>query len=510
VPVAAGSAVTLTWSGHGKEHRWSDGANWEGGQAPSEKDGVVDLRFPLSACQPRPALCPSTLDDVPGVIAGRLTLEARVIRVIPKPPPEPPPFEASPLSYSVFGSETLRLAGGIDALTTEEGSGTGLVSSGGTTVGVPVVLVADNSWSIGPAPGASLNMWRPVGGRHALTVTIGEADQLELGGTTEVGPVRITGAANSHVVFGGFPGPGDLNGTDGEPIKVEGASLAGSGRIGPLTLHSAWLTVGSLGTAGLLEVNGGMSLEDGSSAAFVVPGPIGGSPSRLVVSGHAEIGGTTLHLWEICPSPGASFTLVEAREGISGLFRGADGAPIYSGMTLAGPDNGCGPGSPAPAMRIDYSATAITATALALPIQPTPPAPQPSAGIAPPSAAGGVEAFSALARSTLVRDLATAKYARHIRRLLRQGGEAIDVEGPRAGTLVFTWTTRPRHGASVLLASGALHLPAAGRHRVFIRLTRRGRALLARASRLRVTVTEEFTTPGLAPVALTGTLTLRR
>jgi hypothetical protein len=497
---------------------WSQPSNWSSGTAPS--GGPVNLDFPVEACVAPFYGCPPAEDDVAGLEVGTLAIANRIVRIPSAPagpPAPPPPHEPPPATYALKGTQTLRLREGIDVETTSEGEGEGLESAGGTSVAMPLVLTGPNNWVVGrkagggeELPGAALNLIGSLSGEEPLTVLLGAGDSLQIEAPAEVGPIAIEGGG--YMTFGTPSGGGDLNGLDGARVGLHDVSLSGAGTTGPLTVDGGSLDVGFPGNAGTVTVNGELALTAGTVVYMEEPSRVTGLPAR-VLARSAALGNATLYIGEGCPAPGTSFTLVEGREGVSGLFRGSDGAPISSGQTLAPSPSGCGPGSPAPPLRIDYSATAVTATALAPPSEPAPsdpaPAPKPPSP-APPTPSGGVAGFTASARAVLARDLAAAGHAARIRRLLRHGGETIAVEAPSAGTFVFTWTTRPRHGAAVALATGTLHIAAAGRGRLLIKLTRRGRALLAHSSHLRVTVTEAFTAPALPSLVLAGSVTLRR
>lgn len=361
-PGAAAAPVTLTWSGRGGE--WSEKGNWAGGEAPGEVGEPVDLDFPLSACEPDPRGCPTSTDDLAGLTVETVTLESRDVASTPTGPGGPVLLGPGPASYSVNGGEALTLMGGVVVHTTEEGTGTGLAGSGGTTLDLPLVLGAPNSWSVGPAPGG-LNVWGTVTGHYPLAVTLADNDQLDLVGDADVGPITITG--HSAVFFGGTEANGDLNGTDGEPVEVKGGSLWGGGRVGPLTLEGAGLEPGFPGSGGKLEVNGALSL-DGASNFTIEENPAHKTPEELTVAGQAQLGSAKLTVLEACVEPGSTFTLVRAQGGVSGQFTGPEGAPIENGQVLENlTPSGCGPGGsePAPALSIEYGPETVTATAVA-------------------------------------------------------------------------------------------------------------------------------------------------
>jgi hypothetical protein len=363
-PGAAAAPVTLTWSGLGGQ--WSEKANWEGDEAPGEAAEPVDLAFPLSACQQAPFGCPATTDDLAGLTVGTVTLESRDVAFTPKEPPEPGEpvhLDPGPASYFVKGDEPLTLMEGVVVHNTEEGTGQGLAGSGGTTLDLPLVLAAANSWSVGPAPGG-LDLWGTVTGDYPLAVTLGKGDPLEFASDVDVGPITITGPPD--VFFGGPEANRDLNGTDGEPVELKGGSLWGGGRVGPLTIEGGGVEPGFPGNGGKLEVNGALSLDSASN--FTIEAGPQKTPEEVTATGSAQLGSARLAVFEGCVEPGSAFTLVRAQGGVSGEFTGPEGAPIENGQLLEGlSPSGCGPGGSeaAPPLRIEYGPETVTATAVA-------------------------------------------------------------------------------------------------------------------------------------------------
>jgi hypothetical protein len=459
--------------------------------------------------------CPTTTDDVSGLTVGTLTLASRVIRFTPTLPFELPPPEPAPESYTIDGSAPLTLVEGIDVVNIEEGSGTGIASTGGTIVKTPLVLGADNVWSIGPAPGAGLNVWGPVSGDHSLTVALTHA-QLELAESTEVGPITITGPGD--VVFGALAN-GDLNGTDGEPVEVQDASLLGSGVVGQLKLQDSFMRVGFPGGSGVVQVDGNAAFDHDSSIYFENPLPPA-SRSTLLVSGHLEIGSAQLILYANCPSPGTTLTLVEAAGGVSGTFTDRAGEALTNGETISPEEAGCSFAESAHPVRIEYHGDSVTVTTLGQSASSTGSSnsgesKEPNASAGAPTTTGassGVAAYTAAARALLARNLAVAELMPPIPRLLGGRGTTIVVHAPRAGLLTLTIAVAQpgAHGSSEILGSGDVRFTTSGQARLRLRLTRRGRTLLARVRRLRVDLIETFTCPGVQPLVLTAKLTLAR
>lgn len=495
----------FTWSGHHYPRNWSEGANWEGGTAPATADGTVDLDFPLSACEPWPTECPTPTDDISGLTLGTLTLQGFVIRWSGLAPFELPPPGLHPESWSVDGTEALKLAGGIVADIEQEGTGEGVVGNGGISVSPPLVLTADNSWSVGPSPG-SLNILSEVTGSHALHVTLGADNGLELEHGAEVGPLTISGGRNSYLGVGGFESDEDLNGESGSPVTVEGASLFGGGATGPLTLAGgAYLSVGSRVGGGELHVHGDFTADPGTLAAFEIPEPAWGPPSELVADGRAEIQGARLNVAASCPATG-TYTLVQAAGGITGVGDDQAGVPIPDGTVLPGAPDGCGTGRPGPALRIEYHPDTITATVVAgaASVPPAGSAPVGSGGAAAPGASGAL-AYLASARAALRGDLAAGRFEHSIRRLLRAGGETVAVTAPAPGRLTVRLLFRHGH-RSVTIASGTLAF--AGHGHLHLRLSAAGRALLRRSHHLSVEAVASFLGAGGPAVAAQTVLKL--
>jgi hypothetical protein len=101
--------------------------------------------------------------------------------------------------------------------------------------------------------------------------------------------------------------------------------------------------------------------------------------------------------------------------------------------------------------------------------------------------------------------------------LLHAGGYRPSFAAPSAGRLIVSWefvppgTRRARVKPKVLLvATGSATLSRPGTARIRIRLTARGRGLLAGASRLALTARGRFTPPGAASTVVFRPLTLRQ
>jgi hypothetical protein len=514
-PAAAGAAQ-LTWTGGGLNDDWSTAGDWEGGVAPTAVDGTVDLDFPLSACQSPPTLCPVTTDDVPALTVGTLTLAERIIAFTPTQPFEPPPPEPAPESYGVAGSEPVMLAAGIDASATLLGTGQGVAADGGMQVEPPLELVADNIWSVGPAPDANLSIEHSVTGEHSLGIDLASDDHLGLWGSVEVGPITITGDQYSSVTIGEPDAGGSLDGIDGQPVAIDGANLDGSGRVGPLSLRNSYLAAARIGGTGELVVDGSVSLGEHTTVEFTSDGARPGvGYGQVIASGHVQLGSATLRLAALCGAHGTALPLIEGGEGVSGMFTNPDGTPVQNGEVLATLPESCGPGTPAQQLKIEYLANAVTATATAL----ASPATQTTSGgpvLGTPLHLAGLPGPSGRdLQAALVRDGAAEAKNLSIRSLRRHHGALIEVTALEAGTFTAVWTVAPkaraRAGArTAVCARGAKRFTAPGKGALHLKLTRDCTALLAHAKDLKLTQRIAFAPLDGAVVVNVGTLTLRR
>ena len=494
---AAAASPLFVWHGKGP-YNWSEPANWQGAHAPAPADGAVNLEFPLSDCSQAPRLCDATTDDIAGLTLNTLTL-AGISVSFPLPGPhELPPAEPRPAAYSVQGTKPLKLAGGIEADIGDEGTG---IDGEGATVAVdtPLELTAANTWTVGPGAGGALQIAGSLTGRHPLNVTLLGADSLELPAEVETGPIDIAGVPGvpARVSIGSGS---EINAGDAEPIRLQDATLEGSGAIGPLKLESAAVRVGEVSPGGDLRVEGDFALEGRSEFDIGVPGSDPKRTHRLIVQGSAELGGAALKISEGCPTVGETYTLLEADEGVTGRFTAPDGQTIEDGQTIGGETGGCANGSAAPPLLLEYGPRAVSVTALA--------AMPPPAG-SPVAPAGGPPAYSAAARAVLASDLKWLGAGRRIGPVLAGRGEAVAMKAPRPGVFTIQWRLR-RGGRDLVIATGRLMLPTGGTGQLLILLTRDGRRVLRHARRLRLTVLQSFTSAGLPADVTQTTLLLRR
>jgi len=296
---------------------------------------------------------------------------------------------------------------------------------------------------------------------------------------------------------------------------VEGVSVFDAGSVGPLTLASgAGLDAGTRTGGAATEVTGDLHAEAGSTLAFELPGSTEWLPTRVDASGHVFLDGATLQTGEGCVAAGSTYTLIEAAEGVSGTLVAPDGTPIAAGEVLPGTPDGCGPGSSAPPLRIDYLNDIISATALSGPEAPTQTGTQHSTsggggGATVTSPSTGVESYVVAARTLLAKVLSMAGGHKRIGPLLRHDGETTMVGASIDGSLQVRWVAR-HAGRTVTLAVGSVNIGSSGNGRLRISLTRRGRLLLGHERLIRGHALASLSSPGRAVAMQSVLLQLRR
>ena len=129
---------------------------------------------------------------------------------------------------------------------------------------------------------------------------------------------------------------------------------------------------------------------------------------------------------------------------------------------------------------------------------------------------GPVAPSSGQVRAALVKALAAAGPAAKLGQLLKQGGLVASINAPSAGRLRIGWYLVPK-GAHLtkatqptLVATGRAALKQAGKAKVKIALTRKGRKLLKPAKRIKLTAKGSFTPTGAATTTTTRAITLKR
>ncbi len=111
-------------------------------------------------------------------------------------------------------------------------------------------------------------------------------------------------------------------------------------------------------------------------------------------------------------------------------------------------------------------------------------------------------------RALLMNALAVHGKGGRIRALLKHGGYALSFAAPSAGRLVISWY-RLNHGHRALIATATVLFHKSGTARIKLLLTGKGRGLLARGSRMKVTASGAFTPTGRGTVSAARVITLK-
>jgi hypothetical protein len=346
---AAGSAASFTWSGAAPlgTANWSNASNW-GGAAPSgsvETLSFPALTGPACASEPPTATCYIASNAIAGLSVEGLEINDGV-------------------SYGLTGEGISLGAGGIKAATTSNPASEAALK-------LPITLTAPQTWSISAEDGLGQLSIANVTGSFPLQVDLSNQVFLGLGESdVEVGPVSVVGVSSTllpgSVSLGGGPAAGSLNATDENPVSFNGgAGLAAfNGATGPLTMHTGELQTGSPTAAGVLSVNGAVTLESTELSTFILgPGTVAGTDySQLSAHGTVSLTDATLRLNlgdpGTCPAltAGTAYKILITAGSILGTFAAVpDGASVRIGATTpcAQPDLSA---------RITYTANEVIAT----------------------------------------------------------------------------------------------------------------------------------------------------
>ena len=386
-------------------------------------------------------------------------------------------FDASQ-PYFVQGNPIALGAGGFTA-----------VDSGGNFAAqwlVPLNLTASQTWSVtGP-----LTTGAPVSGTgSALTVNFEHAPGADTlwflyGGDSELGPVQLNGG---QLQLGASAASTMLNANDGHPVGLGGAQLFldGSAAVGPLTSVGSRVDL----STHTLTVEGPVSFDSHSTMSSLLQAPGSGNFGVLDATGGVTLAGN-LDVEQIgaggvgsacSPLPaGSGFTIASAGGPMSGTF--ADAPPGATLPTWAGCPRGQGTTTLA---KIGYTPHTVTATI-----------------VAPPSLSTVVAALS----STIKPPGKQAK----IGALLKHGGYT--TFWPAFAGLLSVEETAKVHGKQVLVAVVNASFNGAQQQTVAVKLTKAGRRLLKRVSKLKVRavgVFEPVWNPLVAP-DVHKTFTLKR
>lgn len=296
--------ATFVWTGAGSGSFWSDASDWVLG-APSGTVGA--LRFPTLApgsC----AACYASNNDVTGLTAGALSID-----------------DGAP--YLIGGNALTLGGGGITADTTNVDNG-----QNSPTLGLPLTLAAPQTWSISDAGGSSnfsgLTIAADVSGAaSALKMDLSHTAELNLrAADVEVGPVTITGPGTLPGLSADPNGSvsldaaSRLNATDGNPVDVIRATLAGDGTVGPLTVTGGRIDPFD----GALRVAGAITLDSASEVQLEIEGP-GVTDGSLSATGTIDLAGASLRLGSADCRPGQAHTLITTTGSLVGKFAGLPG-----------------------------------------------------------------------------------------------------------------------------------------------------------------------------------------
>ncbi len=355
--LAQTTQTTYTWTGAGTfPTTWSQSVNWDSNGVPSSSLTGTDLSFPAltgAACttSPQTATCYTSVDDLGALSVNSLTIE-------------------DGLGYSLTAagsSDTITLgAGGLTAAP----SASDPAQSVGARIDIPIMLGANQSWSItGGTSNQQVALEQPVTGTaDTLGIALNGQTFLGLTGDNEVGAVTVTASGTPGTLALDSPGSlGILNGTDANPVTLDNGTglFADPGETGPLTVNAGTVQIGQGVTSpgdNLLTVKGAVSLSSSSTLDLSVndgSGTTAGEDySQLSATGNVALGGASLLLsnFSACPTltVGQVYTLVQTSGGtVSGTFAGlANGSDFQLN---------CFSGTP-PTFQIGYTTTSVTAT----------------------------------------------------------------------------------------------------------------------------------------------------
>jgi large repetitive protein len=342
LPVAAAQA-DATWTGASTSPNWSDSTNWSGTTPPTGT-----LSFPtLGPC----GTCYTSNNDLTGISATSLVLG-----------------NASS-QYRIKGNTFTVGSGGINDT---PGHGTGVV------ITARIALSDSQTWVVGTPVSNGYNSLTLLGGvtggnADAVTLSMPNGD-LFVDSDMEAGPVTSQGPGGLHI--GGAPGlnePGSINGSNGQPVTVNGGLLIPNpgSKSGPLSITGGTLLLGTnttnTGTT-TLDVNGAAMLGSSTTMSTFIDDN-GSTPgtdfSQLSASGNIALGGK-LVLGQgqsngQCVTLGAGdvATLVTTTGTLSGTF---SNAPEGTTLTMSGSCQ-----STPPKLQIHYTSGSVTATVVGTP-----------------------------------------------------------------------------------------------------------------------------------------------
>jgi RHS repeat-associated protein len=355
-------AADFTWTGAAPvgEPNWSNGANWEGGVAPSGSIGA--LTFPTVAGGLCTTTCYTSDNNIADLVTNSLTIGDTYYDTYY--------FLGDALGV---GAEGIKVAAGARA----------------NIEMMPLNLVAPQTWSLGESVGepATVAVGDATGASEALTIALSGGSTLTSANSAniEAGPVTITGAnssfsgaeasRNGEVTLGGAEEVSEVNAADKNAVHVANASSSSSlnatdknavnltdaslssfdGDIGPLKSTGALVNVKEA-----LTVAGGVTLDSASELEVYLG-------SQLTASGNVNLGNAELSLTRACSAPplGEAYTLVSTSGSVSGTFSG-----MPNGSTVEQKGGYCS--NEYDVLRIDYTTHAVTATVVRSSYNPPP------------------------------------------------------------------------------------------------------------------------------------------
>jgi hypothetical protein len=353
-PAAATAPTDLTWTGanpiddSGPGDLWSQG-NWTG-SPPVSDESLGSVTFPsLGSCSVGVESCYQSNNDVGGLVADALSVDDTD-------------------SYSIGGGSIGLGSGGLTAAP----GGAVVVGLGTADVGVPLVLAANQSWSLtgnGSADDSGVFLQGGVtGDRYTVDAHLAGAVGVSLG-DIETGAFTATGATSTdtglNAADNGVIYPTSLNATDRHPVTVNDVDLQAysptgtSVGLGPLTASGALVEIGRGSTPDtIVSVSGAVALGAGTVTQFRVD-QSGSIPStdyaQLKATGNVSLGGS-LSFWQggsgSCVGVGSAETLITTTGTVSGQFTNAPSGAIVP-LSCSGSPTGA---------RISYSGHAVTAT----------------------------------------------------------------------------------------------------------------------------------------------------
>jgi autotransporter-associated beta strand protein len=279
--------ATHTWTGATSD-LWSVASNWTGGSPAGDASAV--LVFPSGAMNL------STMNDLTNLTAQGITVSGN--------------------GYTLSGNQLILTGGGITL--------DSMVTTSTTTVGLPIVLGATQTWTV-TNPSAILQVDGVISGGAPAGLTLAGGGSVTLTGTNSyTGTTTVAGG--SLLVNGSQPGSN---------VTVEtGATLGGSGTVGAITA-SGIISPGGPG-AGVLH-SSDVIFNAGSSLLIGITGTVPGtSYSQLSVTGTVDLSSSptlSVTLGSSTPAVGTTFMPLVSTGAITGTF---SGLPDNSTLTLSG------------------------------------------------------------------------------------------------------------------------------------------------------------------------------